>query len=625
MTMEEKRGRISLNPRGFGFFSALDGIATAAFVAPPLLNTFLDGDIVSATLTTDASGRVSASELTLVERPRKQVFGTVTLRGKRLHLAIDRAIANTDWPFQKGGAKDLQEGDAVVAAPGDGAVSLVRRLPKGADLDIASCLVRHGLALEQEEPLLDAAQKAAEAQRAAPGVRRRDLSDLCTVTIDGPSTTDIDDALAVIPAGADGALRVLVSIADVDAFVPEGSLLDEDARARGTSVYLAGKHVPMLPASLSSDAASLMEGVRRPALTVEMRIDAEGEVTSVDLYESTIRSHARLTYSAVSAFFQGDAQAVSAEVAPTLRWLRAAGARIGAVRAARGGVEIASEEAYLSMDAATGEPTGVAPVPQGASEKLVERLMVAANEAVARWLVERGLPGVFRVHEPPTPERVTRLGAIAQSFGIEAGFGPTLSPRALLAFDAQVSDSRYAQALHTALGKALGSARYSAAPGLHFGLASPLYLHFTSPIRRYSDLAVHRIVKRYLAGDRSMSAQRPDLTHLAEHLSEKAKASDKAEKERRRMLVARLFASKVGEEFKGHVFAVKAFGLVVWLDEPGVTGTCAIDALPGGPFEADLLREVMKGPARTYHVGDPLRVRVTGTNERLGRIELAVG
>ncbi len=302
---------------------------------------------------------------------------------------------------------------------------------------------------------------------------------------------------------------------------------------------------------------------------------------SVDVYMSLIRSRARLTYDAVADYLAtGSPGTIPPAVLPTLRWLRTAAARLSTVRAARGGVEIDREEAYISLDEATHEPTAIAARGDTDAHRLIERLMVAANEAVATWLVDRGLPGMFRVHDTPTPDKVEMLARFAHNFGIEAGFGRELSPRGLAAFEAQFRGSSIAPAIRTVLGKTLGTARYTVHPGLHFGLAAPLYLHFTSPIRRYADLAVHRIIKRYLGGDRSQLAGDPALETLAHHVNRAARRAGKAEAERHRMLVARLFASRIGEHFTGNIVSIKPFGLVVQMVGTGATGTVAMDALP---------------------------------------------
>ena len=629
------RGRILVNPRGFGFLRPEDPEAPSAFITPPDLNPFLDGDLVSATLTEGEPGRFTASSLALIERSRGELFGTITVRGGRPHLRADRDVANTDWPFRQGAAEGIAEGTAVVARVEGRELAVERVVSEGADLGLERCIARHGLrAVFPPEVIQAAGASAAKVLStldagAASGAwpaeigPRRDLRALPTVTIDAASTTDIDDALAVLPAGPDGALRVLVSIADVDQLVPEGSPLDEEARARGTSVYLAGRVVPMLPEAISSNAGSLIQGVDRLALTAELRIDPEGLVTSVDLYESVIRSTARLTYDAVAELLStGQSTAVPAEVAPTLRWLRTAAARLSAVRAARGGVELHREEAYIALDEQTRAPTAITPRPETEAHRLVERLMVAANEAVAGWLVARGLPGVFRVHDEPEPERVQALAQFAHNFGFEAGFGPRLSLRGLAAFEAQFRGAAVAPAIRTVLGKALGPARYTSSPSMHFGLGAPLYLHFTSPIRRYADLAVHRVVKRYLRGERSLSAGDQVIAQLGDHLVACSYRAAKAEAERHRMLVARYFGARLGQLVQGNVVAVKPFGLVVQMAGAGATGTIALDALPGGPYRVDLAHHALVGPERRYSIGDPVRAVIASASEDLGRVEL---
>lgn len=622
MNVSTVRGRISVNPRGFGFLKIEGpGGETAAFIAPPDLNPFLDGDVVSATIAPSGPDRFTASGLALVERARGELFGSVTTHGKRRFLKVDRLVANTDWPFEEGAADGLEEGAFVVCAIRGGHVAPIRSVEKGADLGLERCVVRHGIRASFPPAVADAARAAAAAGFSREG--RRDLRDVPTVTIDSPVTTDIDDALSVLPAGADGALRVLVSIADVGAYVAEGSPIDAEARLRGTSVYLAGRVIPMLPDSLSSDAASLVEGRERPALTAELRIDPEGRVTSVDLYPSLLRSHARLTYDAVTELFEsGESAGVPKAVEPALRWLRTAAARLSTVRAARGGVELAREEARVSIDPATREPTAVEARGDTVAHRLVERLMVAANEAVAGWLVDRGLPGVFRVHDEPAGDRVRALEEFAHNFGIEAGFGPTLSPRGLAAFETQFRGTPIAPAIRTVLGSALGPARYTVQQGAHFGLAAPLYLHFTSPIRRYADLAVHRIIKRYLAGERAFAAGDAAVETLAQHLNRAALHASKAEAERHRMLVARLFAGRTGERLSGNVVSIQPFGLVVQMKGTGATGTVAMEALPDGPWRVEPGAHAVSSASARYAIGDAIAVVIAGANEELGRVEL---
>lgn len=621
MTATSLRGRISVHPRGFGFFTVDVPTPTSAFIAPPELNPFLDGDIVKGDVTISDGGRSSATNLTLVTRSRAEVFGRVVTRANRPYLSIDRSVANTDWPLD--GASRLSEGTYVVADVSGDRLVVSRVVPADSDIGIERCIARHGLRAVFNAEVESAAEEAAK--RPISMQLRRDLRQLHTVTIDAASTRDIDDALSAHPADADGALRVLVSIADVDAFLPDRSTLDREARLRGTSVYLAGRVLPMLPESLSADAASLLEGKDRPALTVELRVDPEGRITSVDIYESLLRSHARLTYDAVDEFLtEGHSPNVPAAVEATLRWLRTAAARLSSVRQTRGGVNLAREEARIEVDARTGRPTAIAAQRDTAAHRLVERLMVAANEAVAGWLVARGLPGIYRVHDEPSAERVEALAKVAHNFGFEAGFGTRLTPRALAAFEAQFKDGRFEPAIRTVLGQALGPARYTPDPGPHFGLGAPLYLHFTSPIRRYADLVVHRIIKRYLEGHREYDELRAELAVLAADCDRSSAAAGKAEAERYRMLVARIYASRLGDEVFGNIVALKPFGLVVQIAGTGATGSIAIESLPGGPFRTDIGAQALIGAGNRFSVGDRIRATVASVNEELGRIDLVL-
>lgn len=621
MTATSLRGRISVHPRGFGFFVTDAPSAISAFVTPPDLNAFLDGDIVKADVTTGDGGRSSATNLVLVTRARAEVFGRLVLRLGRPFLNIDRSVANTDWPLE--GASRLSEGTYIVAEVAGDRLVVARVLPPDSDLGVERCIARHGLRAVFNAEVEAAAEEASK--RTISTQMRRDLRNLRTVTIDAASTRDIDDALSAYPADADGALRVLVSIADVDSFVTDRSVLDREARLRGTSVYLAGRVLPMLPERLSADAASLLEGKDRPALTVELRIDPEGRITSVDIYECLLRSHARLTYEAVDEFLsEGHSEGVPAAVESTLRWLRTAAARLSSVRQTRGGVNLAREEARIEVDARTGRPTAVSTQRDTAAHRLVERLMVAANEAVAGWLVARGLPGIYRVHDEPSPERVETLAKVAHNFGFEAGFGSKLTPRALAAFEAQFQDGRFEPAIRTVLGQALGPARYTPEPGPHFGLGAPLYLHFTSPIRRYADLLVHRIIKRYLEGHREYDELRAELAVLAADCDRSSAAAGKAEAERYRMLVARVYAGRLGDEVFGNIVALKPFGLVVQMTGTGATGSIAIDSLPGGPYKVDIGAQALVSIGQKFSVGDRIRATIAAVNEELGRIDLVL-
>jgi ribonuclease R len=619
-------GRIAVHLRGFGFFNEdpPSPEALSAFVAPPALNAFLADDRVTATLVPTADGRWSATELKLVERVRSELVGEVVLHRGGLHLRIDREVANTDWALDAG-TLTVGPGDHVVAkVMADGKARALRRLESADERALAQVIARHAIPTTFDDAAVAQARDALNIPHAVERFRR-DLRDVPTLTIDAPSTRDIDDALSVIPSPDDGAVRLLVSIADVSAFVPEGSPLDLAARDRATSVYLAGRVVPMFPEELSATWASLLAREDRCCLTAELRIDPEGTVTSVDVYESVIRSASRATYDEVAAFL--DRGEVSENLEPlhaSLPWLRTVSARIGLSRARRGGVEISREETRIVFDAATGVASAIESVRPTSAHALIERCMVAANEAIARWLVERGVPGMYRVHDEPDPERVRDLSAFAHNFGFEAGFARKLTPLALTAFDHQISGSPVEPALRSVLLRSLGVARYTVHPSMHFGLAAPLYLHFTSPIRRYADLAVHRIVKRYLHGERAYTVEDPAIERLAEHINQRARAASRAENDRRRMLTAAFMAGHIGEVFSARVTRVRPFGLIAQIDTTQVEGTLPFDKLPGAPYTIDDRESSATSETRSFAIGLPVRVKVVASDASTGRIEFAL-
>lgn len=613
---ETVSGTISLHPRGFGFlnYSGTQG-AESAFIAPPDLNPFLLDDRVNATLKRASDGRCSAADLRLLERKRQHLFGEVVERRGKLFLQTDREVANTDWPLD---------------GPARAGEHWLCRIE--GNRAIAQRKVEAELALERliaSYDLLEEFSEQALAEAEAIGVRpqklgsRRDLRHLPTVTIDSPSTQDIDDAISVIPAGIDGVLHLLVSIADPAQAITEGSALDLEARRRGTSTYLAGRVLPMLPHRISSDALSLHPGVDRHCLTAEMRIDPEGQVVAVDIYESLLRSTARLSYDEVADWLDfGDMTESLDKVVEILPWLRTASARLAVFRQRRGGMNLSGTElAEVKLDA-DGSVAGTAPSRSTDAHLMIERFMVCANEAVARWLVERGLPGAFRVHPLPSEESVKLLAECAFQFGYEAGFARQLSPGALAAFDGQISGATAEPAIRSVLRGILGRASYTVQPALHLGLAAPLYLHFTSPLRRYADLSVHRLIKGYLAGDRHFEISDPEVEALCLHLNERAAASAKAESMRRRMLLADYMTRHIGEEYDAHITRVLPFGLVVQLDASLVEGLLPLESLPDGPWEAKQV--TVESSERRLTLGMPVRVKVISTDPDQGRIEYSL-
>ena len=612
-------GSITLHPRGFGFLVLdNDPQGRSAFIAPPELNPLLAGDQVEAQVSESKDGRLSATSLKLLSRARSTLFGTVVRHRGQPFLHVDRAVSNTDWPLH------IPEN---LARPPDGAWVLAtlaadhlicdRVFDASADIAFEQVLARHQIRLAHPDSLALPPATLHALQRP-----RRDLRSCPTVTIDAASTRDIDDAVSAIEADADGAMRILVSIADVSSVVREGEPLDQEARARATSVYLPDRVLPMFPAWLSEEAASLLPAQDRNCMTVELRIDPQGEVSAIDIYRSIIRSAARLTYDEVAAFLdRGETNAQTWPVREMLSWCRTASSRLAVARARRGGVEFEADETHVVVDAHTRRVTVVEPLRNTSAHAMIERFMVAANEAVARWLQARGVPAPFRVHDEPDASAVYQLESIARNFGFHTGFGSRLTPLALGALQRQIGDSPSAPAIMSVLGGALGRARYTVHPSPHFGLGAPLYLHFTSPIRRYADLLVHRAVGAYLDGERPADSRPAALEQLCGHIQQRAANAEKAERDCKRVAAARYLVSRIGQQFEGNVTRVRPFGLLVQLHGSLLEGTIPTESLPQGPYRLVEATREMVGPSRSFAIGLPVKVKVARVDEMQGRVE----
>jgi ribonuclease R len=623
--------------RGFGFvdldtpLAGPDGAEVrSCFVPPPLTGALLDGDRVTATFALEPEGRGTASAVERTERVRTRVFGVVE---DDLRLRVDPHVGSGRWRLQ-GRVEDLPVGVAVLAdVTGDGTADPADEWedPLDADALLERVRERHLLPADHPPDVVAEAEQLATRPAKARSTTRRDLRRLTTFTIDAPHSRDLDDALSVHPADPDGGIRVLVHIADVATHIRPGTALDREARRAGTSVYLPGWVRPMLPPQLSEAALSLLPGADRDALTVEMRVAADGEVTSADVYATRICSDVRLSYETASAVLAGRTpDDVPAEVVEALRWLRTAAARLGVQRLRRGGIEARRVEPELTVQVVEGVPEAVAARPSTPADLLIERLMVAANEAVAGWLVDRGLPGVFRVHPRPGPEAAAALEAFCAAAGFHPGFGPELTPLGLAALSAQLdaaADETAAAVWDVLLGF-LGRASYVPRPGEHFGLASSGYVHFTSPLRRYADLLVHRSVHAFLAGERD-PADYPDggdLTQICAHLDVATRTSAMAERQMRKALwlvaLAREVEADPDRTYRGRVSGIGPKGAFVTLDGSHVSGMVGVRELPGrGWKEAEDGLSLVSGAKRLGY-GDAVDVQVVSADAEAGQLEL---
>jgi ribonuclease R len=497
-------------------------------------------------------------------------------------------------------------------------------------------MLRKRLGFRGFPPALEsAAEEAAIAAADEPG-RRRDLTALHTFTVDPASARDFDDAVSAQREG-DG-YRVWIHIADVAAHVKPGSPIDREARRRANSTYVPGAVEPMLPHALSSEACSLSPGVERLAVTAEIELGPDARPRRTSFYRSRIRSDARLDYDQLDAIFAGRSEAPE-EVAEALEAARDVASRLGEKRAGTS-LEVESFEPEFVFDAG-GNVVAARGVAQTESHRLIERLMILTNEQVAQLLDQRRVPAIYRVHPQPDPTRIERLIEQLAALGVPTPpLGQGLSAQQAAEVAAQASRLALREARRRGHGRAayislvlrsLKQAVYSERNTGHAGLGSEAYTHFTSPIRRYPDLVVHRALLALL-GEGEEAPRLGDVREVAADSSARERESAKIEREADDVCAAYLLERELGErgldaEFEGEVSGViRAGAFVSFGGELGdvYEGMIPARRLPGGRYELDKAEVALvnKGSKAALRLGDPVKVRVAGVDPSRGRAEL---
>ncbi|WP_169737142.1 ribonuclease R, partial [Deinococcus pimensis] len=445
--------------------------------------------------------------------------------------------------------------------------------------------------------------------------RRLDLRDEHVFTVDGRDAKDFDDAIHIRPA-ENGNFLVGVHIADVSHYVRPGTALDEDAYARATSVYLPGRVLPMLPERLSNGVCSLVPNEDRLTLSALVTVNADGDVQDVQVAESVIRSQARLTYDEVQAYSEGVATLPehARKVEGDLHLLLKLTTRMRQKRLREGSLDFKLREVKVDVDKEGN--LQLIPIREETARGMIEDLMLLANKVIARFLLERNVPALYRVHEDPTPGRFQEVSAALAKMGIGLGTEPT--PQAYQAALKQVRGTPQETAVNTLLLRSLKQARYAEENLGHFGLAFEEYLHFTSPIRRYPDLIVHRAVRAVIEGrgqGREMEELRAALPKMGEHTSERERSAAEAERDLTKYYQAKWAQAHLGETFDGTVSGVTSFGLFVAL-ENGVEGLLHISNLDDDYYffieDAQMLKGRSSG--QTFRVGDPVTITIAQVN-----------
>lgn len=635
----ELRGTYQASSRGFGFFIPDDGVSREDdwFVPPRQEGGAWNGDRVLAVPMEEndaGGGRKTASIVKILERSNRVVTGAVEKRGREIWLrpGSDK-LPHPIHVLCKAGA--VHTGDKAAV----GVVSFGNRKspPLG---NLREVFGRDGTRQAAVEAILYQyhidrafpADAAAQAERTPPAVDsaalagRTDLREETIITIDGASSKDLDDAVSLAKDGQ-GRWVLGVHIADVSHYVTENSPLDLAAWDRGTSVYFADQVIPMLPPSLSNGICSLNPGVDRLTLSCVMTMEEDGGVADYRIQKSVIRSTERMTYADCNALLAGTDQALAARYAHILPMLREMARLAGVLekrRRLRGALDLESQESYVVCDE-HGDPVDVLLRHSGVSEALIESFMLAANECVAQHLYNAHAPAVYRVHEKPSPDKTDTLKTTLAPLGYALEGTDHFSLQKVLK---KAAGTPQFYAVNMMVLRSLMKARYDTECLGHFGLATKFYCHFTSPIRRYPDLMIHRMLTRMLDGAWREN-QNGKLTTVADRAarqsSDRELAAMNAEREIEKCYMAEYMQSHLGETFQGTVSGVTRFGLFVALSN-GVEGLVSVSALPDDRYDYDEARLSLSGgqPSHTFTFGMPLTVLCAAADPGSGQIDFTL-
>lgn len=621
--------------QSFGFIR--DEAGTEHFVPGKFLLGSMPGDTVLARHITSRSGSPEAEVVSILEEaPDVRLTGTIVPAEEGLRLLPDTA-AGTPLHIDYQESVPYRIGDKVLCVlTGRGRRHTEHRvkvvLTFGSADSAANCMLARIAELEipSEFPpeVLQEARKAEENGITAFELAGRlDLRGEAVFTIDGAHSKDLDDAVSISRA-ADGGWQLGVHIADVSHYVRGGSPLDLEAFRRGTSIYYADRVIPMLPPALSNGICSLHPGEDRLAISALLHISPEGDLLETSFRKSVIRSAVRGIYTECNEILSGTAPAALLEkyapVLPALCELDALTGKLTQLRRRRGAPELESTETALLVE--DGICTGLAPVQRGRSECIIEACMLAANEAAARLAREQGFPLVYRVHEKPSPERIAVLRELLTRLGQEPPHAEEYAPSDIQRLLDTAREEPYFPAVNALTLRSMAKARYSEEPLGHYGLALHDYAHFTSPIRRYPDLAVHRILSDHLNGaDQAWLHRRYGkfTADAAEQASQTEQRAVRFEREADACYAAEYMRAHVGERFRGTITGVTDFGVYIMLENMA-EGLLHIRDLPEGEYAFEenwYLKNLTTG--RCYRLGDPVTVTCTKAEVSTGRIDLA--
>ncbi len=621
---ESAKGAISVHPRGFGFVRLEDG--SEIFIPAQRLNSALPGDSVLVKLRPGKTWRKNR-EGTVVKILERKIIKFAGFYNGGYVVPRDEKILHW-FLVPRDHARGASAGDIVIARitaypteAAQGSAEILEVLGRELTPQLESKLIlsQYGFSEEFPPAALNELRQVPDHVRGEDRSGRKDLTGLALVTVDPEDARDFDDAVAVEKTA--GGFKLWVAIADVSAYVRGGTELDREAYARSTSVYFPDRAIPMLPEAISSGISSLKPEEDRLCMVAEMVFDHKGNMGRRDFYPAVMRSKFRMTYRGLQHFLDADDPEITRQyeaIGPNLFEMKELAEILAERRSRRGGLDFEIAEPKVKLDE-RGEPADVFAYPRLFAHRLIEEFMLAANQAVAEFLAAKKLAFPYRIHEQPEMEKIAELNLFLAGLGhplLRKGQTPEqLHPRDFQKLFDSVAGLPIAGLVSYLTLRSMMQAKYELENKGHFGLALEHYCHFTSPIRRYPDLIVHRVLKQALGFLPGAPAAAPEsLAAACEHCSLRERASTSAERDMVKLYQARLLAGHLGEQFSGVVSGLTEFGVFVELLKPMAEGLIPAPDLTGYALNEKLHTAYVKFPRLELHLGDQVLVEVVSVN-----------
>jgi len=632
-----KKGRLIVNKKGFGFVSIEQG--DDIFISENNMNGAIHGDIVVVEPISKGAINEEGRVLEIVKRQLKRIVGDFYFRKNKGYVDIDDEKIKLKITIPSNKQKGAVAGSKVLVEikekiknnfyNGDIIKVLGHRNDPG--VDILAIVYKYGLEDEFSHQTIREIEKVPEKIFADEIKNRRDLRDEMIFTIDGDDTKDIDDALSFRKLKNNNYL-LGVHIADVSYYVKENSAIDKDGFARATSLYLADRVIPMLPHKLSNGICSLNPNVERLAITCEMEIDEIGKVVNYEIFSSVIKSQKQMTYQNVNAILEDKKVPKGYEgYVDKLKEMHVLAQKLRKMKEKRGFIDFDIKEPKILVDE-IGKAVDIKLRDRGSGEMLIEDFMIAANETVAKAIYQMKLPFIYRVHGMPNDEQVEKfinfVRVLRYNINISAQ-RKNFSPKDMQMLLEQLKDKQEYGIFAKLLLRSMEKAIYDKTNIGHFGLASKCYTHFTSPIRRYPDLTVHRLLRKYLFHKQTNKAEierwHKSLAIICDQSSQKEQDALECEREVNDMKMAEYMTDHIGEHYQGLIVSVMSFGMFIELDN-GIEGLVKVSNLTDDFYEIDESNFLFKGRRnkKTYRLGDRVKVAVKAASKEAKTIDLEI-